>query len=163
VKRLSIGLIIGVILGIIGSGVLFISLLPGAPSQYGPRFPVSNEAVPANAYAQAHSDAVGFDVYTNIKASPTIKKNDTLPVIKSRSWIISVQQDGYAHISGGVWIECEGRLYQIGHFAKMIPGEANRSFPMSTEFSVDETRRITERVIIPDIGFNETFGPFLLP
>ena len=83
-----------------------------------------------------------------------------MPVLKRSLWTISVQNSGYFYIRETIWIEYDGKLYHIGHFEKKVSGEANRILPMTKELVVDKSRQVTERVIIPAIGFDETFGPF---
>jgi hypothetical protein len=80
------GLAAGLLAGVAVAGVFWVSMLPGAPSQYGPRFPVSDEAVPANAVGQGHSGTVGFDVYTSVKGHPDIRRNEAVPVKKASAW-----------------------------------------------------------------------------
>lgn len=154
------GVIIGILIGAVAASVFWISLLPGAPSQYGPKFPMTKEPLPTNILSRVISGTVGFDVYTNAKAPPDIKKNEALPVRKRSSWTISAQKNGYFYIYETIWIEYGGSLYRIGHFEKKVSGEANRIFPMTKELAVDKSRQITERVTIPAVGFDETFGPF---
>jgi len=163
VKRVSkCGLIVGFLIGTVAASVFWISRLPGAPSQYGPRFPITKDPLPTNALSGVGSETVGFDVYTNVKAPPDIKKNEALPVCKRSPWSISAQWDGCFHIRDTIWIEYDKKLYQIGHFEKKVSGEdTNRAFfTMTKELAIDKSRRVTERVIIPAIGFDETFGPF---
>ena len=167
-KRLSgCGLIAGVLIGAVAALVFWISLLPGAPSQYGPRFPIAEEALPTNAYMRASSGTVGFDVYTNVKVPPIIKKSDILPVVKHETWHAPIQQGGYVSAGRTIWIEYDGRLYRICQFDKRVPRNDDREarfyYHMTRELSIDESRRIAERVNIPELGFEETFGPFPLP
>jgi hypothetical protein len=97
-KRFSaLGFVIGVPVGVFIAGVFWIIPLIGAPSQFGPRFPVAKEPFPTNACAQVHSGREGFDIYTNIKVAPVIRKDERLPVLKRRSWNISEA----VHVEGG--------------------------------------------------------------
>ena len=68
------GLIIGILIGAVAASVFWISRLPGAPSQYGSKFPMTKEPLPTNILSRVISGTVGFDVYTNVKAPPDIKK-----------------------------------------------------------------------------------------
>ena len=74
-KRVSkCGLIVGFLIGTVAASVFWISRLPGAPSQYGPRFPITKDPLPTNALSGVGSETVGFDVYTNVKPRRTLKQ-----------------------------------------------------------------------------------------
>ena len=74
-----------------------------------------------------------------------------------------MQQDGFIHVRRTIWVEYNARLYEVGHFDKRVLGGETRFPAMTTELSINQMRRITERVTIPDVGFDVTVGPFVLP
>lgn len=81
-KRLKVcGFVIGLFVGVFASGFFWmVSMLPGAPSQYGPLFPISDAPIPADAVGKYRTGTVGFDVYTNFKKPPVIRKDDAVPI-----------------------------------------------------------------------------------
>lgn len=161
-KKFITGLIIGLVLGIILGTVFWLLKLPGAPSQYSSRFPVAQGTLPENA-RHNRTGTVGFDLYTNHKAPPVLRKEDTLPARKASTWSTSSQHNGKYILSETLWIEYERQLYQVGHFEKEYETQPNRYMSMMKVLLVDQSRQITERIIIPDIDIDETFGPFPLP
>ncbi len=161
-KRCISGLIIGLVLGIILGTVFWLLKLPGSPSQYSPKFPVAQRALPDNA-RHNRTGTVGFDLYTNPKAPPLLHKEDLLPAKKTSTWGTSSQHNGKYILSETLWIEHDRQLYQVGHFGKEYEIQPNRYTSMIKILSVDQSRQIKERIIIPDIDIDETFGPFQLP
>ena len=161
-KKIVIGIIIGLVLGFVAGTLFWLSQLPGAPSQYEPRFPLAEETLPNDAKYSGNG-TVGFDFYTNPKASPELRKNSALPARKTSSWSTSSQRSGKYTIDETLWIEYGGKLYQVGQFDKEYQTQPNRELSMTRVISVDKARQITERIIVPDLDIDETFGPFPLP
>ena len=165
-KRLNVwGLVVGVLIGVSVASVFWIGVLIGSPTQHNSRFPVAKDPFPTNAYTRVHSGRVGFDVYINAKFAREIRKKEKLPVLKRGSGYIMAQQGGNVVIWGAIWIEYDRQFYKIGQYEKTFPGSGSDRllFPMTKELVIDEARQITERFIIPDLGIDETFGPFQLP
>ncbi|MFH1969883.1 MAG: hypothetical protein ABIJ53_06160, partial [Verrucomicrobiota bacterium] len=146
---------------IIGT-VFWLIKLPGSPSQYSFSFPVAQGALPENAKYDG-TGAVGFDLYTNHKALPELRKEDILPARKTSTWGTSSQHNGKYILAETLWIEHDRQLYEIGHFGKEYETQPNRNMSMTKVLSVNQSRQITERIIIPDLDIDETFGPFPLP
>ena len=160
------GLIIGFSIGVIVTTVCLTRLLYGHPlGQHGSRFPVAESALPTNAHVRARAGTVGANIYIHPDDNPVIYKGERVPVLKHGRRGLAMHQNGTAHIEESVWIKYGGHLYKIGQIDKKISGIHSKSTYLSTtrELSVDESRQITERVTIPEIGFDETFGPFQLP
>ncbi len=162
-KKFVVGIIIGLALGIVvGTVFWLLQLLPGAPSQYEPKFPRSAETLPNNAKYNG-SGTIGFDLYINPKGPPELSKKSALPARKTSTWLTRSQRNGKYAIDETLWIEYGGKLYQVGHFDKEYQTQRDRILSMTKVISVDKARQITERIVVPDLDIDETFGPFPLP
>lgn len=168
-KRLKVcGFVIGLFVGVFASGFFWmVSMLPGAPSQYGPLFPISDAPIPADAVGKYRPGTVGFDVYTNFKKPPVIRKDDAVPIKRgfSASSAVGIGKQTIFQIHERIWLEYGGNLYKVGQFSKYYPLSITNLvyYTGSNELSVDEFRQLRWRKIISELNIDETFGPFPLP
>ncbi len=161
-KKFLIGLTAGLVLGATSATVFWLLQLPGAPAPYSWRFPVSQTPLPESA-RYSGVGTVGFDLYSNPKAPPVFRRTDPIPATHTSTWGISSGHDGKGSLTETLWIEHDRQLYQVGHFQRDYETQTNRYMNMVKILSVDQARRVTERVIVADLDLDESFGPFPLP
>ena len=146
-KKFLGGLFVGLIVGTLLGMLIWITRLPGPPSQYHARHPIATEPLPDTA-AHAVPHTIGFDIYKNPKAPPIFGKDDETPKTNVRTWTKSSGHQGEINIRGSFWIEYGRKLYEIGQYQWRGETSPNRHMSMITIQSVDTNRQLWERVII---------------
>ena len=157
------GLGSGFLLGIALGGGLWLWSLPGAPSNYRPRFPIATVPLPEMVRVNTNETHVGFDIYTNPKEPPVVLKETPLPTKEASARSSYSERDGSVRVRETLWIEYNGSLYEFGHFEKTYHAEPNRLLVLVKTMAVDKARALRVRVQYPEIDIDETFGPFKLP
>lgn len=110
----------GSVVGLVVAGLFFLSMLPGAPSNYGPRFPMAKTPLPKEAVDNLESGIIGLDVYWSTKAPPIFKKDESIPFKKSSLWSGITQQNGIVYLNETAWVEYQGKLYPVFHFKNLL-------------------------------------------
>ena len=63
----------------------------------------------------------------------------------------------------GIWADYQGKLYSVFSIEKIYKNESNIQYLNQLKvWEIDADRMLTIRFIIPDLGFDETIGPFKL-
>jgi hypothetical protein len=150
--------------GVVAVIVFYLFLLPGAPSQYGPKFPVEDSLPPQPLWHTTSDHRVGYDVYDNVKGRPLIAARVTLPTQKITTWVESGDQNGIYHMRQALWMEAHGILYKIASAEKNFTLAPNkRFFTQTNTLLINPGRKFYLVIEAPELNIRETFGPYDLP
>jgi len=158
-----IGALIGAGLMLVLAVAVIIAILPKPPSAHGPRLPVSDSPAPAGAGAGCAPDEVGFDIYTNPKAPPVLRKDGSLPAVHTMMWSASSDHVGRFDLRKTIWLAIDGKLHKFVSFQDRHETTPNRFVRLVTFVTVDEKRHLTFRAIAAELGIDRTFDPVPLP
>ena len=162
-KRFFFGVLVGGILAAIATTIFFFLQLPGAPSQYSPKFPVVASPPPKALWHSTSDNRVRYDIYGNVKGRPLIAADVTLPTKKTTTWSASSQQNGIYYMRQSLWVEAQGTLYEIASAEKQFPLTPNRFFAQINTLSITPGRKVSITIEAPELDIRETFGPYDLP
>ena len=146
-------------------GVVFVvaSILPGSPSSYPVRFPLTEGPLPEYVKAPLGNSKIGFDIYDNRKSGPLAGKRTRVPWEKRIDYLGSSQQNGLYYTQAPIWIEWKGELYVIADPDKTHELGPNRFFDLTKILTINTNREVYIRMIAPKVGIDDIFGPYALP